>query len=429
MIKRFLVLLIFFLFSNKLYAEDLIKTLSDAFKNNSRLNAERASLEASKQDVNISRGEFLPSITLSGDIASQEDSKRINQSGTKLEDTSSTPESKSILVEQKIFDGFTNYNTLEKSKLELEHAKFELNKLEQEVLLNAAKAYYNLGYNFKNSEFNELNVELFERQVESDRSRLERGEISLTDFAQSESSLAGAQAKLITARNELISGKKNFQKIIGSKAPEEIDLGFFPNLAIPNTLSTATAIAEQTNPRLNLAKLDLEIAKRELFVARGDLAPSAKLSYSRKENKDFSTTVDEREQEEVKATLTWPIFKGGKNLSSVKKAKFKMEEKQLILDDVLEQVQIDTANAWTTYSASKGILDATSAQLKAAEIANEGITLEYDTGNKRTTLEVIQSRTLLLDSRTSYAKAQKDFAIAQFNLLASIGDLYLDNIK
>ena len=91
--------------------------------------------------------------------------------------------------------------------------------------------------------------------------------------------------------------------------------------------------------------------------------------------------------------------------------------------------QIDTANAWTTYSASKGILEATRLQLKAAEIANEGITLEYDTGNKRTTLEVIQSRTLLLDARTSYAKAQKDFAIAQFNLLASIGDLYLDNIK
>ena len=76
----------------------------------------------------------------------------------------------------------------------------------------------------------------------------------------------------------------------------------------------------------------------------------------------MSTTVDEREQEEVKATITWPIFKGGKNLSSVKKAKFKMQEKQLIFDDVSEQVQIDTANAWTTYSASKGILEATRVQ-------------------------------------------------------------------
>ena len=332
-------------------------------------------------------------------------------------------------MEQKIFDGFGNYNTLQKSKLQLEYAKFELNKLEQEVLLSAAEAYYSLGYNFKNLEFNESNVELFERQVESDRARLERGEISLTDFAQSESSLAGAQAKLITSQNELISGKKSFRKIIGSKAPEEINLAFFPDLKIPTSLDVATSISEQINPRLNLAKIDLEIAKKELFVARGDLAPSAKISYSKKKNQDLSTTVDEREQEEVKATVTWPIFKGGKNLSTVKKAKFKVEEKQLIFDDISDQVQIDTANAWTTYNSSKGVLEATRAQLKAAEIANEGITLEYDTGNSRTTLEVIQSRTLLLDARTSYAKAQKDFAIAQFNLLASIGDLYLDNIK
>tara|TARA_B100000401_G_scaffold434469_1_gene374654 strand:- start:50 stop:1339 length:1290 start_codon:yes stop_codon:yes gene_type:complete len=429
MIKKIIVLFIFFLFSNKLYADELIKTLSNAFENNSKLNAERASLKATKQDVNISRGEFLPSITLSGDAATQKNTDRTNQSGETLGPTNSIPESRSVVVEQKIFDGFGNYNTLQKSKLQLEYAKFELNKLEQEVLLSAAEAYYSLGYNFKNLEFNESNVELFERQVESDRARLERGEISLTDFAQSESSLAGAQAKLITSQNELISGKKSFRKIIGSKAPEEINLAFFPDLKIPTSLDVATSISEQINPRLNLAKIDLEIAKKELFVARGDLAPSAKISYSKKKNQDLSTTVDEREQEEVKATVTWPIFKGGKNLSTVKKAKFKVEEKQLIFDDISDQVQIDTANAWTTYNSSKGVLEATRAQLKAAEIANEGITLEYDTGNSRTTLEVIQSRTLLLDARTSYAKAQKDFAIAQFNLLASIGDLYLDNIR
>ena len=236
-------------------------------------------------------------------------------------------------------------------------------------------------------------------------------------------------ANLITARNELISGKKNFQKIIGSKAPEQIDLSFFPKLRIPTSLDTATAISEQINPRLNLAKLDLEIARKELYSARGDLSPSASISYQKKKNYDLSSTVDEREQEEVKATVTWPIFKGGKNISSVKKASFRLKEKELILDDIFNQVQIDTANAWTSYNSTKGVLDATSAQLKAAEIANEGITLEYDTGNSRTTLEVIQSRTLLLDARTSYAKAQKNYAIAQFNLLASIGDLFLDNIN
>tara|TARA_B100000945_G_C20377605_1_gene595437 strand:- start:99 stop:1385 length:1287 start_codon:yes stop_codon:yes gene_type:complete len=427
--KKLYLLLIILLLPNSLNGQELFKTLSDAFKNNSKLNAERESLKAAKEDVNISRGDFLPSITLSGDTATQQNTDRTNQSGETLVDTDSTPKSRSVLIEQKVFDGFGNYNNLKKSKLEFEFAKFELNKLEQEVLLNAAKAYYNLGFNFKNLKFNELNVELFERQVESDRSRLERGEISLTDFAQSESSLAGAQAKLITASNELISGKKNFEKIIGSKSPSSIDLSFFPNLKVPSSLSTATAISEQINPRLNLAKIDLEISKKELFVARGDLSPSAKISYSKKKNQDLSSSVDQRDQEEVKATVTWPLFKGGKNLSSVKKANFKMQEKQLIFDDVSDQVRIDTANAWTTYSASKGVLDATTVQLRAAEIANEGITLEYETGDRRTTLEVIQSRTLLLDARTSFAKAQRDYAIAQFNLLASIGDLYLENIK
>ena len=427
--KNILLIVIFCFFSTNISAQDVIKTLSEAFKNNSKLNAERASLKATKQGVNISRGEFLPSVTISGNISSQEDTGRTNQSGETLADLNSTPETRSVLIEQNIFSGFTNYNNLKKSELELEYAKYELTKLEQEVILSAATAYYNLGFNFKNLEFNQLNVDLFERQVESDKSRLERGEISLTDFAQSESSLAGAQAKLITASNELISSKKNFQKIIGSQSPEEINLSFIPNLSTPTSLRTASAISDQINPKLNLAKIDLEIAERELFAARGDLSPSASITYEKKKNYDLSTTVDEREQEEVKATVKWPIFKGGKNISSVKKAKFRVEEKKLLFDDISNQVSIDTANAWTNYNSSKSILDATTAQLKAAEIANEGITLEYESGNQRTTLEVIQSRTLLLEARTSYANAQKDFAIAQFNLLASIGDLFLENIR
>ena len=65
----------------------------------------------------------------------------------------------------------------------------------------------------------------------------------------------------------------------------------------------------------------------------------------------------------------------------------------------------------------------TKAQLKAAEIANEGITLEYDSSNTRTTLEVIQSRTFLLEARIAHAKAEKDFFISQFELAKQIGTL------
>ena len=127
--KSFIFFVIFVLFTNNLFADDLVKTLSEAFKNNSKLNAERASLNAAKQDVNISRSDFLPSVTLSGDASTQKDTNRKNQSGASLDDTNSTPESRSIKVEQKIFDGFSNYNNLKKSKLQFEYAKFEFLKL------------------------------------------------------------------------------------------------------------------------------------------------------------------------------------------------------------------------------------------------------------------------------------------------------------
>ena len=75
------------------------------------------------------------------------------------------------------------------------------------------------------------------------------------------------------------------------------------------------------------------------------------------------------------------------------------------------------------------MLEATRAQLKAAEIANEGITLEYNSGNTRTTLELIQSTSLLLESRIAFAKSERDFLVSQFELAKQIGSLSINSIK
>ena len=69
------------------------------------------------------------------------------------------------------------------------------------------------------------------------------------------------------------------------------------------------------------------------------------------------------------------------------------------------------------------MLDSIRSQVKAAEIANEGITLEYESGNSRTTLEVIQSRTILLNARIDLASSERNYLISQFNLLSNVGRL------
>jgi|TARA_B110001452_G_scaffold137952_1_gene114694 outer membrane protein len=430
---KFLIIITFFIFNfNLAFASEFLTYLENAYKNNPTLNAERKNYKAIKENVNISRSEFLPSVSISGSQNSQQNSNRTNQVGTAQPDTSNTTETQSVSVDQKIFQGFQGYNTIKKSKLESDQAAINLKNVEQQVLLKSATAYYNLIYKIKNRQFNLANVDLFERQVETDISRVQKGEITLTDLAQSESSLAGANAKLISAETELLVVKSNFERIIRLSAPDKMAQDNFIKKVIFNFssgLNSALVISEKYNLKFLLAKLDYEISEKNVNIEKSKFSPSASVNYTKSQNKDFSSTSDELDQETLKATVTIPIFKGGESYSSLKKSKFKKEQTNLILQDIINEVKTDTINAWSTYQSSESVLKSTQAQVKAAEIANEGITLEYDSGNSRTTLEVIQSRSLLLDARISNAKAERDFAISKFDLLAVTGDLTLDNLK
>ena len=268
-----------------------------------------------------------------------------------------------------------------------------------------------------------MNIDLLERQVETDQNRLETGEISLTDLAQSESSLAGARAELITAQNDLVTSKANFEKIIGKKPPENIQEIQEVKLNLPESLAAAYSISNSENPDLQISSLEFEQSKLDVVIAGSELSPSATLSYEIAEQDDFSSTVQERTQQTVKATATWPLFTGGSNIFNLRKAQELRNQKELLFEDSKKGTETDVTNAWSNYQSSKSVLDSIKSQVKAAEIANEGITLEYESGSSRTTLEVIQSRTILLDSRINLASSERNFLISQFNLLSSIGRL------
>ena len=200
-------------------------------------------------------------------------------------------------------------------------------------------------------------------------------------------------------------------------------------LILPNSLEESLILADANNVDLLISKLDYEISVKDLNIERSRLSPSASLNYSKSENDDFSSTIDKTDQETVKATITWPIIKGGENISSIKKSSYNKQRYKLILQDTKNRINTEISNAWSKYQSSKSVLEATRAQLKAAEIANEGITLEYDSGNTRTTLELIQSRSLLLDARIAFAKSERDFIVSQFEFSKQLGLLSINSIK
>ena len=429
MIKILIIITSFlFLFTN-LNAETFSTALKKAYNNNPELNAERESLNISKQELNISKSSYLPTVTLSGSQSEEETDKLTNRDGSDASITNVDPTVKSVTITQTLID-FGRGAELAKSKIGIDLAKAKLLKKEQDILYKSIQAYTGLVSANEKLKINRSNVNLLDRQVETDRIRLERGNISLSDVAQSESSLAGAQAKLIQAENDFLTSKLNYENVIGKlNDPELLDKSSIIQVELPNGLNSAIQISKKNNPDLIIAQLEYEQSKKDTTSAKADLAPSATLSFDRSKTNDLSATYDEREKDTLKATVTWPFFSGGKNIASLKKNQSLELQKNLLLENMMTKNQTDVASAWSNYQSNKSLLNSVQAQVNAAEIANEGIVAEYNSGSDRTTLEVIQSNSLLLNAQISLTDSERNYILSQFNLLKSMGLLNSDYLK
>ena len=428
--KKILILLFgFLLIVSNANAESFLSALSKAFKNNSELNAERENINISEQELKISQGNYLPTVTLSGSKSQEDTNKLTNQSGGDASINDVDPFTKSISVSQTLID-FGRGAELSKSRIGLNLAKAKLLKKEQDILYKSTEAYTGLILANEKLNINKDNVELLNRQVETDRIRVERGQITLSDVSQSESSLAEAQAKLIQAENELLTSKLNYENIIGPlNDPKSLNEKSIIEYPLPDNLNSAIELSKKNNPDLIIAQLEYEKAQKDKIIAKSDLAPTANLSVERSYTDDFSATYDEREKDTLKATVTWPFYSGGKNLASLNKSSSLEIRSRLILDSVTKQNQTNVASAWSSYQSNKSLLNSVESQVRAAEIANEGITAEYNSGAGRTTLEVIQSNSLLLSAQISLANSERNYILSKFNLLKSIGLLQSEYLK
>ena len=429
MIRILIIITSFIFLISNANAETFFTALKKAYNDNNELNAERESLNISEQELKISISSYLPSVTLSGSKSSEDTNKLTNQNGTDATISDVDPTVQSVTITQTLIN-LGRSAELSKSKIGIELAKAKLLKKEQEILYKSIEAYTGLISANEKLKINRSNVDLLDRQVETDRIRLERGNISLSDVAQSESSLAGAQAKLIQAENDFLTSKLNYENVIGTiNDAESLDKSSIVIVDLPNELNSAIEISKKGNPDLIIAQLEYEQSKKDTTSARSDLAPTATLSFDRSKTDDLSSTIDEKEQDTLKATVTWPFFSGGKNYANLNKNKSLETQKNLLLSNMTKKNQTDVASAWSNYQSNKSLLSSVRAQVNAAEIANEGIVAEYNSGSDRTTLEVIQSNSLLLNAQISLADSERNYILSQFNLLKSIGLLNSEYLK
>jgi len=421
------VILTVFSFSNAI-AVTLYDALNQTYQNNIQLNAERENIKASEEDINISKADFKPSLTISGSKSFENTNTLKNQNGGTATKNDVDPFTTSIKLEQTILD-YGRDLTLEKKIISLNLAKAQLVKKEQGILHDAINAFTNLILAREKFNINSKNLNLLIKQVENDKIRRDRGQITNADVAQSESSLAGAQAQFAMSKSELLINKLNYENIIGKiNDPNKLKKNSNAIVNIPKTLNDAINLSKQNNPDIQIAKLDLEISEKDISIVESDLKPTASVSLEKSYTDDLSSTIGERDKDILKATVSWPFSLGGKNKYKVNKNKNLTTRKRLLLDHVVRTNETNVASAWSNMEASKSFLNSIKVQLKSSKIANEGIAAEYERGS-RSTLDVIQSNSLLLSVQLSLVSSERNYLMAQYNLLKAVGLLNSEYLK
>jgi outer membrane protein len=421
------VILTVFNFSNAI-AVTLYDALNQTYQNNIQLNAERENIKASEEDINISKADFKPSLTISGSKSFENTNTLKNQNGGTATKNDVDPFTTSIKLEQTILD-YGRDLTLEKNLISLNLAKAQLVKKEQDILHDAINAFTNLILAREKFNINSKNLNLLIKQVENDKIRRDRGQITNADVAQSESSLAGAQAQFAMSKSELLINKLNYENIIGKiNDPNKLKKNSNAIVNIPKTLNDAINLSKQNNPDIQIAKLDLEISEKDISIVESDLKPTASVSLEKSYTDDLSSTIGERDKDILKATVSWPFSLGGKNKYKVNKNKNLTTRKRLLLDHVVRTNETNVASAWSNMEASKSFLNSIKVQLKSSKIANEGIAAEYERGS-RSTLDVIQSNSLLLSVQLSLVSSERNYLMAQYNLLKAVGLLNSQYLK
>lgn len=400
-----------------LYAQSLEEAMGAAYALNPGLKAERSRYEATNQGVWTARSEFLPTVT--GRYIGEHNAFR-NTRDTLSSDRAYFHEL-GVSMSQTLFQGFAGVNRLNQAHEEAQSGRNQLIGAEQTLLFNTADAYLRVVRDRGVLAYLKSYTNVVEREVNAARARYKSGDATRTDIEQALARLAEAQGNKEQAVGDLEASEALYERLTGQK-PGKIGWPGIPKTIEPAGLDDAITVAFQNNPSIRAAMNDARAARYAARASVGDMLPRVSLEgeWSNGYRRDFSDR--DREDYRLGIRVTAPFFTGGRNIASVKRAKYTAAQEEYELDDTQQIIRENVIRAMKQRAAARLRAKAGVRAIEANKRAVKGLQVEFESG-QRTLLNVLDGERELLLSQVDYVRAQYDAKIADFFLLANIGRL------
>ena len=407
-------------------ALSLNDAISESLANNLLLKMEANSVDIAEEDYFQSKSNYLPSISLNANISENEYSSLKTQSGVIGSDYELAPSSKSIILSQNLFSGFSRFYNSISTKESLNLKRLNEKKVTQDIILETIEAYYNVLIAEKSVKSYKDNLESVAERSNATIKEYEVGLTSKTDVAQAEAFLNNAKIDLLDSEIILKNLKNSFFDLVGVDAENLIFSEI--NADMPSSFSEFKEILIANNYSIRMAEVNLKIMNANVGVARSAYYPQLSLTATKSELDEFSAEIDELTNEEIKATLNWPIFTAGKSLSNVRKAKEVKNTQLILLQKTQNETVILSENIWDKYKISEQTIKAAELTYNANQTAYKGTVIEQEVG-ERSVLDVLIARQALLNSEINYFNKQKDREIVKTQIMYLAGLLNFENLE
>lgn len=406
-------------------AETLQDALKSAYAANPTLEAERANLRAVDENVPQALSGWRPTVTVTGDLGvewsdSEGGFQGLVGGGGGSETETLKPSSANLRITQPVYSGGVTDAQVNSAESQVRAGRQTLRSTEQGVLLDVVTAFMDVLQNQAVVRLNENNKERLQRQLEAAQDRFNVGEITRTDVAQAEARLSRADADLAQAEGDLIAAKAIYARIVGHQPGELEPPPPLPEL--PANEEEALAFAFENNPDLLAAVHTASQTKFDIRAASGQLLPSFDIEGVATHARDQQTPGDKTNQLTARGVLTIPLYQAGVVYSGVRQQRQVHSQARLRVEETRRLVGEGVTQAWEGLATARSRITAGREEVRANEIALEGVIQEAQVGS-RTTLDVLDAEQELLDSQVLLVQSERDEYVAAYQLLDAIGRL------
>ncbi len=417
-------------------AETLAEVLRDAFASSPSLASARAGQAALAESVAQARSAGLPQATLTASALYERQDLGASASGNQVVSAAGGLVSSSgggsrietnagqaqLAVSQPLYTSGRVTWSVRAARARTEAGAQNLRAVQAQVLLDAVTAYADVLQAQEVRRVRRADVDTLTRERDEAQARFTGGLVTKTDVAQAQAQLDAASASVAQSEGALDAARAEFVAAVGRPPGELAASDAVADL--PASLDAAFDRAEATAPALSQSLATARASEAAVRLAHADQGPSVVLQGALGYVGPVSPLAPRDYDRDITAqvVLTQPLLTGGLLSSLTRQARDQAQSDRLMVEAVRRQVVRKTAQAWSALVAARGAAAASTAQVRAAELALAGAQAEYAFA-LRTTLDVLLTDQALRAAQLSLAQNRHDDLVAQAQLLAVIGGL------